>query len=59
MEEFTVLSEIEKFLEDEESPTAVEYAIMVAGIAVAIITGVYALGHAVQNSFSTSATSVK
>ncbi len=36
---------------DEEAPTAVEYALMVAGIAVVIIAAVWALGGAVSSKF--------
>jgi pilus assembly protein Flp/PilA len=48
-----------RLIKDEEAPTAVEYAIMVAGIGVAITAAVYALGSTVQNMFSTSSASIK
>ncbi|MEJ5364643.1 MAG: Flp family type IVb pilin [Desulfosoma sp.] len=38
------MERIKRFLKDEEGATAVEYGIMVAGIAVAIIAIVFALG---------------
>jgi pilus assembly protein Flp/PilA len=47
-----MLSSFVKFLKDEEAPTAVEYALMVAGIAVAIIAAVYALGDTVKAMFT-------
>jgi pilus assembly protein Flp/PilA len=40
-----------RLLKDEEAPTAVEYALMVAGIAVVIIVAVYALGGKVSSRF--------
>jgi pilus assembly protein Flp/PilA len=43
------------FLRDEEGATAVEYGIMVALIAVAIIGAVTALSGAIQDTFNTAA----
>jgi pilus assembly protein Flp/PilA len=48
-----------RFLKDEEAPTAVEYALMVAGIAVAIVAAVYALGSTVKNMFTNASTNLK
>ena len=39
-----MLEQLKKLIKDEEAPTAVEYAIMVAGIAVAVIVIVYNIG---------------
>jgi pilus assembly protein Flp/PilA len=39
-----MLKSLVRFLKDEEAPTAVEYGIMVAGIAVVIIAVVFLLG---------------
>jgi pilus assembly protein Flp/PilA len=39
-----MLEQLKKLMKDEEAPTAVEYAIMVAGIAVAVIGVVYFIG---------------
>jgi pilus assembly protein Flp/PilA len=50
---------LKSFLKDEEAPTAVEYALMVAGVAVAIVAAVYALGGTVQKMFNTASTSIK
>ena len=50
---------IRTFLRDEEAPTAVEYALMVAGIAVAIVAAVYALGGTVKNMFTSASTSIQ
>jgi pilus assembly protein Flp/PilA len=44
---------------DEEAPTAVEYALMVAGIAVVIIAAVWALGGNVSKKFDSVAKSLQ
>ncbi len=41
-----------KLWKDEEAPTAVEYGIMVALIAVAIIVAVTAVGDGLNNTFT-------
>ncbi len=46
-----MLENIKRLLKDEEAPTAVEYALMVAGIAVVIIAAVYFLGDTVSKKF--------
>jgi Flp pilus assembly pilin Flp len=45
-----MLQSWKRFLSDEEGPTAVEYAIMVAGIAVVIIAVVFLLGGKVRDT---------
>ena len=45
-----MLQTIKRFLRDDEGPTAVEYAIMVAGIAVVIIAVVFLLGNRVTST---------
>ncbi len=47
---------IQVFLENEDGPTAVEYAIMMALIIVVCITAVTALGTNANNTFSYVAT---
>jgi pilus assembly protein Flp/PilA len=44
-----MLKGLMRFIKDEEAPTAVEYGIMVAGIAVVIIAVVFLLGTNVKN----------
>ena len=44
-----MLKDLKRFIRDEEAPTAVEYGIMVAGIAVVIIAVVFLLGTNVKN----------
>ena len=39
-----MFTQLKKLISDEEAPTAVEYALMVAGMAVAMIGGAYLLG---------------
>ena len=48
----TMFANLQKLIRDEEAPTAVEYAIMVAGIAVLIIAAVFFLGTSVKNTFN-------
>jgi Flp pilus assembly pilin Flp len=50
---------LKSFIQDEEAPTAVEYALMVAGIAVAIAGTVYALGDTIKGFFTSASTSIK
>lgn len=47
-----------EFLRDDDGPTAVEYAVMVAMIAVAVIASVGQVATATKNSFDSSGTSV-
>jgi Flp pilus assembly pilin Flp len=46
-----MLRGIVRLLKDEEAPTAVEYAIMAAGIVVVIIAVVWALSGGTSNEF--------
>jgi Flp pilus assembly pilin Flp len=46
-----MLKLLKKFLEDEEAPTAVEYVLMVTGVAVLILAAVWVFGGAVSNKF--------
>jgi Flp pilus assembly pilin Flp len=46
---------IAKFLRDEEAPSAIEYALLVAGVAVIIIAVVYMLGSGAQSTFERAA----
>ena len=43
---------IQKFISDESGATAIEYALIAAGIGVAIITAVAALGSAIGVKFN-------
>ena len=48
-----------RFLADDTGATAIEYGLIAAGIAVAIIATVQALGTNLNNTFSTVSTSLK
>jgi len=47
-----MLLSLKKLLKDEQGATAVEYGLIVAGIAGLIITIVFALGNKVKNAFN-------
>jgi len=49
---------INKFLKDEDGATAIEYGLIAALIAVAIITAVRAVGTELSNTFSTVASNL-
>ena len=53
-----MLTQIKKLIKDEEAPTAVEYALMVACIAVVVVVGAYFLGNTTNNKFQSVSTSV-
>lgn len=48
-----------KFLSDEQGATAIEYGLIAAGIALAIIAVVNGLGTAVNTDFTSISTSLK
>ncbi|MBX9711838.1 MAG: Flp family type IVb pilin [Xanthobacteraceae bacterium] len=50
---------LRRFLNDESGATAIEYALIAAGIALAIIAGVNALGTKINSKFTAIATSLK
>ena len=52
------LSTIREFVTDEDGPTAVEYAVMLALIIVACIVAVQAIGTSVSTTFSNVATTI-
>jgi pilus assembly protein Flp/PilA len=47
-----MLAQIKKLIKDEEAPTAVEYALMVAGVGALIMITVYTLGDSVNAKFT-------
>ena len=49
---------LERFLREEDGPTAVEYAVMLALIIVVCITAITALGTNANNTFSYVSTQV-
>ncbi|MEA2909918.1 MAG: pilus assembly protein Flp/PilA [Bradyrhizobium sp.] len=48
-----------RFLSDESGATAIEYGLIAAGIAIAIITAVNGVGSALSTNFTTISTSLK
>ncbi len=50
---------VTKFLKDESGATAIEYGLIAAGIAVAIITAVSTLGTNLSTTMGTVATAVQ
>jgi pilus assembly protein Flp/PilA len=53
------MSIIKSFLKDESGATAIEYGLIAAGIAIAIITVVNNLGTKLSTNFDTISTSLK
>ncbi|RTL48295.1 MAG: Flp family type IVb pilin [Bradyrhizobiaceae bacterium] len=50
---------IERFLKDESAATAIEYGLIAAGIALAIIGAVNTLGSSMSSKFTDLSTSIK
>ncbi len=50
---------LSKFLKDESAATAIEYGLIAAGIALAIIAAVNGLGTTLNNKFTSINTSLK
>ena len=50
---------IERFLRDESAATAIEYGLIAAGIALAIIGAVNTLGSSMSSKFTALSTSMK
>jgi pilus assembly protein Flp/PilA len=55
----TMKNLIKRFITDESGATAIEYGLIAAGIALAIITVVNGLGTAVKGKFTSLSTSLK
>jgi pilus assembly protein Flp/PilA len=58
MEQMT-MSKVSRFLRDESGATAIEYGLIAAGIAVAIIAAVQSLGTALTTTFGSVETALK
>jgi pilus assembly protein Flp/PilA len=54
-----MLRQLTAFLSDQSGATAIEYGLIAAGIAVAIIATVQALGTSLNTTFSTVSSSLK
>ncbi|HZS64195.1 MAG TPA: Flp family type IVb pilin [Xanthobacteraceae bacterium] len=53
------MTKVSRFLRDESGATAIEYGLIAAGIAVAIIAAVQALGTALTTTFGSVKTALK
>ena len=53
------MSKVVAFLKDESGATAIEYGLIAAGIAIAIITAVQGVGSKLSTNFGTISTSLK
>lgn len=54
----SVRKDIARFVGDESAPSAIEYALLVAGVGVIIIAVVYMLGAGAQSAFERAAPGV-
>jgi pilus assembly protein Flp/PilA len=59
MEEPVMTAFIRRFLHDDTGATAIEYGLIAAGIAVAIIVAVQTLGTNLNTTFSSVSTALK
>jgi pilus assembly protein Flp/PilA len=50
---------VSRFMNDESGATAIEYGLIAAGIAIAIITAVNGVGTKLSTNFNTISTSLK
>jgi pilus assembly protein Flp/PilA len=50
---------VSRFIKDESGATAIEYALIAAGIAIAIISAVNGVGTALSTKFNSISTSLK
>jgi pilus assembly protein Flp/PilA len=50
---------VSRFVKDESGATAIEYGLIAAGIAIAIITAVNGVGSKLSTNFGTISTSLK
>jgi len=50
---------VSRFIKDESGATAIEYALIAAGIAIAIISAVNGVGTALSTKFNTISSSLK
>ena len=47
-----VINRVQRFIESEDGPTAVEYAVMLALIVIVCLTAISSLGTAAKNAFN-------
>jgi pilus assembly protein Flp/PilA len=56
---FPIVASVGRFIRDERGATAIEYAMIASGVAVAIAAAVTSLGSTVKGLFTSVATSLK
>jgi pilus assembly protein Flp/PilA len=47
-----MITKVKSFLQNEEGASAVEYGLLVAGIAVAVMAAIYGIGTALNSKFT-------
>ena len=52
----TLMNQIMTFVNDEEGASAVEYGLLIAGIAAVVMVAIYAIGTALNTKFNDVAT---
>ena len=55
----TIATRVVRFLKQEDGPTAIEYAVMLALIIVVCLTAIGTLGNQANNTFSTTGNKLK
>ena len=58
-EQASIVPLVQRFIRDDGGATAIEYAMIASGIAVAIATTIVTLGSSVQGLYSSVATAMK
>jgi pilus assembly protein Flp/PilA len=53
-----LFTKVRTFIRDEEGASAVEYGLLVAGIAVAVMTAIWGIGTALNGKFNAAATAI-
>jgi pilus assembly protein Flp/PilA len=57
--EFSMKNLVSRFVKDESGATAIEYGLIAAGIAIAIITAVQGVGTKLSSNFASISTSLR
>jgi pilus assembly protein Flp/PilA len=59
LEQTTIIPLVRRFIRDDGGATAIEYAMIASGIAIAIATTIVTLGSSVQGLYQSVATAMK
>jgi len=54
----TLMNQIKAFVNDEEGASAVEYGLLIAGIAAVVMVAIYAIGTALNTKFTAVQTQI-